>query len=243
LASHGEEPTREEPTMAEDEGTGAAGAGEEAAGPDELARAETEAAAPHFVEIWNDYDPSQKFAVIFPVNESMGATSSSAAYYIIEPGRHTGVHSDNAEEIVFVTEGEGEVFMLGRVGQLEAGKFIVFPPAVEHDIYAHGGVALRLLSFYPVPEMVTTFQQTIFPMGSTTLSSRPPQAPVELAEDAVPEDFPFDLGELEGESQARDATLTERLIGSPAAGGEEPAAPAEPGAEPEAEEEEEGGAP
>ena len=47
-------------------------------------------AQPHFVEVWNDYDPSQRFAAIFPVGEREGATASSVAYYIIEPGKHTG---------------------------------------------------------------------------------------------------------------------------------------------------------
>ena len=69
--------------------------------------------APHFVEVWNDYDPSMRFVAIFPVGEKQGATASSVAYYIIEPGKHTGVHSDNAEEIAFVAEGEGEVFVIG----------------------------------------------------------------------------------------------------------------------------------
>ena len=43
------------------------------------------------------------------------AAASSVAYYIIEPGKHTGLHSDNAEEIVFVAEGEGEAFVIGGV--------------------------------------------------------------------------------------------------------------------------------
>ena len=68
---------------------------------------------PHFIEIWNDYDPSQRFTAIFPVGEKEGAVGSSVAYYIIEPGSHTGLHSDNVEEIAFVAEGEGEVFSIG----------------------------------------------------------------------------------------------------------------------------------
>jgi quercetin dioxygenase-like cupin family protein len=216
--------------MTDEEGAAAeqraADAEEQAAGGGE---AGGETPAPHFVELWNDYDPSQRFAVIFPVSPDMGAKTSSVAYYIIEPGRHTGVHSDNAEEVVFITEGQGEVFTLGRVEPLEAGKFVVFPSGVEHDVYAHGGVALRLLSFYPVPEMVTTFQQVIFPMGSNTLSSSTPTAPVEVEGDAVPEDFPFDLGELE--AAEREPTLTERLIGGPTVGSEDAGAE---GPEPEA---------
>src|SRR5215475_2985573 len=95
---------------------------------------ETGEPTPYFVEVWNEYDPSQKFAVIFPVGEDTGALSSSVAYYIIEPGNHTGLHSDSAEEVVFVTEGEGEVFTIGQTRQLEAGQFLVFPAGSDHDI-------------------------------------------------------------------------------------------------------------
>jgi quercetin dioxygenase-like cupin family protein len=179
---------------------------------------ETGEPTPYFVEVWNDYDPSQRFAVIFPVGEDTGVVSSSVAYTIIEPGKHTGLHSDSAEEVVFVAEGEGEVFTIGQTRRLEAGKFVVFPVGSDHDIYAQGSVALRLLSFFPVPEVVATFQQVIYPMGGNHLSSKPPSAgPIitELDPNNLPEDFPFDLGEL-GLSEGggpRELTMTERLIG------------------------------
>jgi len=175
---------------------------------------------PYFVEVWNDYDPSQRFAVIFPVGEDTGVVSSSVAYYIIEPGKHTGLHSDSAEEVLFVAEGEGEVFSVGQTRRLEAGQFVVFPAGSDHDIYARGSAALRLLSFFPVPEVIATFQQVVYPMGGNELSSKPPSGPVitELDPDNLPEDFPFDLAELGlaeggGPNEPRELTMTERLIG------------------------------
>jgi quercetin dioxygenase-like cupin family protein len=188
---------------------------ESAGFPDE----ETGEPRPYFVEVWNDYDPSQRFAVIFPVGEDTGVVSSSVAYYIIEPGKHTGLHSDSAEEVLFVAEGEGEVFSIGQSRRIEAGEFLVFAAGSDHDIYAHGTVALRLLSFFPVPEVVATFQQTICPMGGTELSSKPQRGPVltELDPNNLPEDFPFDLAELGlaagGPNEPRELTMTERLIG------------------------------
>ena len=52
----------------------------------------------------------------------------------------------------------------GGMQKLEAGKFVVFPAGVDHDIYAQGSVAMRLLSFFPTAEILSTFQQTIYPM-------------------------------------------------------------------------------
>jgi uncharacterized cupin superfamily protein len=171
---------------------------------------------PHFAEVWNDYDPSQKFTAIFPVGEKEGATASSVAYYIIEPGRHTGLHHDNAEEVAFVAEGEGEVFSIGNTNRLEPGKFVVFPAGSDHDIYARGSVALRILSFFPTTEIVSEFQQTVYPTGTTELSSRPPQPIVtELDPNNLPEDFPFSLEELglEAEEPPQELSMTQRLIG------------------------------
>ena len=88
---------------------------------------------PFWVEVWNDYDPSMRFAAIFPLTIEENVTASTAAYYIIEPGNHTGLHSDNADEIVFVAEDEGDAFSIGQNRPLVAGQFYVFPAGVDHD--------------------------------------------------------------------------------------------------------------
>ncbi len=187
---------------------------------DAAAGGEEEEETPHWVEVWNEYDPSMRFVVIFPVGEKQGATQGSAAYYIIEPGRHTGLHSDNVEEIAFVAEGEGELFSIGTTSRLEAGKFFVLQPGMDHDIYARGADALRILSFFPTTEIITTFQQEIYPVGGNILSSAPPRTKpevIELDPDNLPEDFPFSLEELGltevDPSAPRELTMTEKLIG------------------------------
>jgi len=189
----------------------------ESAAPEEDAPAqagEATAAAdedtPHFVEVWNDYDPSQRFAAIFPLNEAHGATGGTVGYYIIEPGKHTGVHHDNAEEIAFVTEGEGEVFQIGVSKRMEAGKFYVFPAGADHDIYAHGSVAMRLLSFFPVTEIVSTFQQAIYPVGTTELSSKPPRP---VVQELDPDNLPFSPDEMGLGEEGEGLSETQRLLG------------------------------
>jgi quercetin dioxygenase-like cupin family protein len=173
---------------------------------------------PYWVEVWNDYDPSMRFVSIFPVGEKEGAVASSVAYYIIEPGKHTGLHSDNVEEVVFVAEGDGEVFSIGGSKKLEAGKFFVFPAGIDHDIYAQGSDAMRLLSFFPTTEILSTFQQEIYPVGGNVLSSKPPAPQLtELDPNNLPENFPFSLEELgmaeAGSEEPRELSRTEQLIG------------------------------
>ena len=114
-----------------------------------MASEEAEAAAPSAFEVWNDYDPSMRFVTAYPMTAAQGTESSTIAYFAFEPGQHSGLHADDAEELIYVADGEGEVFVSGIQQRLEAGGFIFIPKGVEHDIYAYGDVTLRLLSFYP----------------------------------------------------------------------------------------------
>jgi quercetin dioxygenase-like cupin family protein len=181
--------------MAGDPGDDRGAAGEDEPAGEELEPLNAEQPGqPYGIEVTQDYDPSMKFVAVFPVGEREGATASAVAYYVVEPGCHSGLHSDNAEEVVYVADGEGEAFVSGRQVPLEAGAFAVMPAGVQHDIYAYGETELRLLSFFPTPEIVSTFQEMILPMGTRILSSKPPVPVVqELDPENLPADFPFDL--------------------------------------------------
>src|SRR5205085_3046806 len=142
---------------------------------------------PPAVEVWQDYDPSQRFIAVFPVTGAQGAAASVVAYYIFEPGRHSGLHSDNAEEVIYCADGVGEVFVSGRQVKLEPGEFVVVNAGVQHDVYAYGNVELRLLSFYPTAVVESTFQDPIMPTGTNLLTSSL-HAPVlrEITADELP---------------------------------------------------------
>jgi quercetin dioxygenase-like cupin family protein len=162
--------------------------------PEQEAPQEEEQQGPPGLEIWNDYDPSMRFVAVFPVGEEQNAQASSVVYYVIEPGKHTGLHADNAEEILYVFDGEGEAFVSGRQVQFNAGEFHVMPAGVQHDIYAYGDRELRYLSFYPVGLLESTFQEPILPMGDYVLTSKPFQPVIrELDLNELPEDFPFEI--------------------------------------------------
>ena len=130
------------------------------------------------VELWQDYDPSMRFVTVFPVTDKQGALNSTVAYYIFEPGRHSSLHSDNAEEVIYCADGTGEVFVSGKQVKLEPGEFVVIPEGVQHDIYAYGDTELRLLSFFPVGVVESTFQDAVMPVASTVFTSTMVGAPV-----------------------------------------------------------------
>jgi len=139
-------------------------------------------------EAWNDYDPSMRFITAFPVTAAHGTESSTVAYYEFEPGRHSGLHSDDVEETIYVADGEGEIFISGRQERLEAGGFRFVPVGVQHDIYAYGDRPLRLLSFFPAPRVESTFTEMLLPFGGYTVASDQPMAPQlqEISYDELP---------------------------------------------------------
>jgi quercetin dioxygenase-like cupin family protein len=167
---------------------------------DELADAMEQAQAaegPPAVEVWQDYDPSMRFVMVFPVTEAQGAAKSTVAYYIIEPGRHSGLHGDNAEEVVYVADGEGEIFVSGKQVKLEPGEFVVIPEGVQHDIYAYGGTELRLLSYFPTALVESTFQDPVMPMASTVVTSNLGSA-APVIQEITPDQLPPELQHLAG---------------------------------------------
>jgi quercetin dioxygenase-like cupin family protein len=170
---------------------------------DELADAmEQPVEGPPAVEVWQDYDPSQRFIAVFPVTSAQGAAASAVAYYIFEPGRHSGLHADNAEEVIYCADGVGEVFVSGKQVKLEPGEFIVVNEGVQHDVYAYGSTELRLLSFFPTAVVESTFQDPIMPMGSNVLSSNL-NAPVirEITADELPPELQHLAGPEEPPSE------------------------------------------
>jgi quercetin dioxygenase-like cupin family protein len=165
---------------------------------DELADAldaQKQQEGPPAIEVWQDYDPSQRFIAVFSVTEAQGAASSSVVYYIFEPGKHSGLHQDNAEEVVYIADGEGEIFVAGAQKKLEPGTFLVIGAGVPHDIYAHGDRQLQLLSFFPTSVVESTFQDPLLPIGTNVLASNFNQP--RLTE-VSPEDLPPELRHLAG---------------------------------------------
>jgi quercetin dioxygenase-like cupin family protein len=173
-----------------------------------------ETGTPTAFEVWNDYDPSMRFVTAYPVSAAQGTEASTLAYFAFEPGQHSGLHFDDAEEVIYVADGEGEVFVSGRQQKLEAGGFAFIPKGVQHDVYAYGDVALRLLSFFPGARVESTYTEVLLPFGGYVLASdTPPPMPMPELEEISFDDLPPELagafgsewGTAEAEAGAPDA--------------------------------------
>lgn len=74
------------------------------------------------------------------------AKHQSLAEATLAPGQSTERHYHRlAEEIYFITAGEGRMELDGEVATVRPGDAILIPPGAWHRITALGGAGLRLL--------------------------------------------------------------------------------------------------
>jgi quercetin dioxygenase-like cupin family protein len=120
-------------------------------------------------EYWCETDPALRGRLALPMHTGNGAASCAVIYFEHEPGQHHGRHTDSAEEVVLVLEGEAEV----RAGEQEmrmiAGATALIPATVPHDIRNVGRGKLRVVGFFSSAAVISHFDEKLAPFGSSML--------------------------------------------------------------------------
>ena len=92
---------------------------------------------PHFVEVWNDYDPSQRFAAIFPVGEKEGAVGElGRLLHHRAREAHRASTPTTSRRSCSSPRARARCSRSARRSSSRPGKFVVFPAGADHDIYA-----------------------------------------------------------------------------------------------------------
>ncbi len=118
---------------------------------------------------WSEADPTLRGRLDLPMHTGNGAASSAVIYFEHEPGEHHGRHTDSAEEVVLVLDGEAEVHAGGERVRLTAGAIALVPAMVPHDIYNVGRGRLRVVGFFSSSAVVSRFDETLAPFGRRVL--------------------------------------------------------------------------
>jgi quercetin dioxygenase-like cupin family protein len=105
-----------------------------------------------------------------PMHTGTGAASTAVIYFEHEPGEHHGRHTDSAEEVVLVLEGEAEVAAADERMRLSAGAVALVPATVPHDILNVGEGLLRVVGFFSSAAVVSHFDETLAPFGRSMLT-------------------------------------------------------------------------
>jgi quercetin dioxygenase-like cupin family protein len=129
------------------------------------------------MQVWWESAPDQRVNVTFPINRFAGTEDSAVVYFEIAPGDRLPLHTDSAEEILYVVSGELEAQVGDERGRLEAGDLAVVPAMVPHGAVNTGAETVKVVGFFSESEITSTFDEPIQPVGAAEVVQGAP-APV-----------------------------------------------------------------
>jgi len=117
-------------------------------------------------------DPKQHCKVTFPLLGAHGTKDTATVYFELEPGDSVGRHTDSAEELLLIMEGQVEAFVGEERVEAHAGHLLVVPKMVPHDVKNIGDTRAKVLGFFGgANHIVATFDQGWLPEGENVVST------------------------------------------------------------------------
>jgi quercetin dioxygenase-like cupin family protein len=142
-------------------------------------------------DVWSETDEQRGARVSFPIHSLTGARASAVVYFEVDPGKHLGLHTDSAEEVVLILGGTAELVAGDERGRLETGEMAVVPALVPHDVFSVGEEPVQVVGWFASASVVSLFDEPFAPVGKrvrgTPLPEETPtaadgQGPVAAAE-------------------------------------------------------------
>lgn len=103
---------------------------------------------------------------------ALGAESVTLRLVELEPARESAPRHPHAhehmEEVLYVLDGAGKTWIEGEVFDVAAGDAVLYPRGERHMTVNTGTEPLRLLAFFPHPDIERDFvvdEETTFPEG------------------------------------------------------------------------------
>jgi len=127
------------------------------------------------VEATSETDETRHIRFDFPISTVGGATSTAVVYFELDPGEHTGMHTDSAEEIVLVLSGRVEAIVGDERGELSAGGLGLVPALVPHDVRNIGDEIVRVAGFFSSATVVSIFDDPLMPARKRVVGSPLPE--------------------------------------------------------------------
>jgi quercetin dioxygenase-like cupin family protein len=134
--------------------------------------------------VTSETDETRRIAFDFPVSSLAGAASTAIVYFELEPGEHTGMHVDSAEETVLILSGRAEAIVGDERGELAAGALGLVPALVPHDVRNVGDETVRVVGFFTSNTVVSVFDDPLLPAGRRVVGTPVPDE-AEVAPAAV----------------------------------------------------------
>lgn len=135
------------------------------------------------LELLNATQPDGRMSVHvnFPINTHTGSEDSAVVYFEIDPGEKLATHTDSAEEVLYIVQGEAEAHAGDETGRLSAGDLAVIPAMVPHGVRNVGDTRLKVVGFFTESKIVSTFEEPLQPVGAAQLEMGAPPPAVTAA--------------------------------------------------------------
>ena len=112
-------------------------------------------------------DPSQHCKAAFPLIGAHGSQDIATVYIELEPGDNLGRHTDSAEELLVVLEGELLVTIGVNSATISKGSLALVPKMAPHDLKNTGSGKAKILGvFGGTNNIVATFERQWLPTQS-----------------------------------------------------------------------------
>jgi quercetin dioxygenase-like cupin family protein len=108
-------------------------------------------------------DRTRKIDADWPLYRDRGAASTAVVYFELEPGMHLGRHTDSAEELLIVLQGEIEAVVGAERKRVGAGGMALVPSMVPHDVVSVGNAPAKVLGVFSSNTVVSTFDEGFAP--------------------------------------------------------------------------------
>lgn len=117
-------------------------------------------------------DRNQHCKATFPLIGAHGSRDLATVYFELEPGDSLGRHTDSAEELLVVLEGELMAGIGGNYAPLKKDSLALVPKMVPHNLRNTGSTTARVLGvFGGANNIVATFDKAMLPTNSNVVDT------------------------------------------------------------------------
>ena len=122
------------------------------------------------LEGWVDSDAERyRVRFNFPINAATGAEGCAIVYFELEPGKSLAIHTDSAEEILYIVSGTAIAHVGEESGQVTAGDLAVVPALVPHGLDNVGEDTVRVVGFFCEAAIESVFGEPMQPVDATVI--------------------------------------------------------------------------
>lgn len=117
-------------------------------------------------------DEKQHCRATFPLLGTHGSKELASVYFELEPGDHLGSHTDSAEELLIILEGQVSAQVGNEVVIAKEGGLVLVPKMMPHNIKNIGSGKVKVLGvFGGANNIVATFDKELIPTGTNIVDT------------------------------------------------------------------------